>query len=192
MATVESNKIKYGLRNVHYAVVTEGADGTYTYATPKRLPGAVNLSLSPVGEKVEFYADDIAYHVEETNNGYDGELEVANLTDEFRIDVLGEQLVDGVLFESADQKGKKFALLFEFDGDKKAKRHVLYNCTAARPTVAGSTRTNTKEPKTSQLTFSARPRPADMLIKADTAGLEQAKYEAWYTAVYEKAVEQGG
>ena len=48
-----SNKIKYGLKNVHYAVITE-AGGVVSYGTPVAIPGAVNITLSPAGEKVEF------------------------------------------------------------------------------------------------------------------------------------------
>lgn len=183
----QQNKIKYGLKNVHYAVITEDPlTGAYTYATPVRIRGGVSITLTPVGEKVEFFADDISYFNEETNNGYDGELEIANIPDQFRIDVLGDEFENGVMFERASQKGKKFALLYEFDGDVKAKRHVLYSCTAARPTSSGSTKTSTKEPQTSTLNFGSRPRPSDELVKADTAGLEQALYDAWYESVYEK------
>lgn len=185
MGVPKSNRIKYGLRNVHFAAVTEDAN-SITYAPPKRLPGGVNLSLEPNGEQNPFFADDIEYFNEETNNGYDGELELANITDEFRIDVLGERLIDGVLYENAESKGKKkFALLFEFQGDVKAKRHVMYYCSANRPTISGSTKTNTKEPQTSTLTFSSRPRPTDYEVKADTAGASDAVYNNWYTKVHE-------
>lgn len=186
------NKIKFGLKNVYYAVITE-TGGTITYGTPKRLPGGVSLSISPNGELTEFHADDITYWSAEINNGYDGELELADITDEFRVDVLGEELSeDGVLYETSEQKGKKFAILFEVNGDVKARRALLYYCSATRPTVASNTKTTTVEPQTSQLTFQSRPRPTDYMIKAQTTTeVDAAIYDAWYTTVHEKTVAAG-
>jgi phi13 family phage major tail protein len=181
------NKVTFGLRNVHFATVVNGTDGSITYDGPKKLPGAVSLTINPVGERSEFFADNIAYHIEETNNGYDGELAIAQVTDEFKTGVLGETLETGVMYETSNQKGKKFALLFEFEGDQKAKRHVLYFCSASRPTVGSTTKTNSTEVQPTTLTFSSRPRPTDNMIKANTTtGLDAATYDAWYTAVHEK------
>lgn len=183
------NKVTFGLRNTHYANVVEGEDGSITYVAPKKMPGSVSLTINPVGERSEFFADNIAYHIEETNNGYDGELAIAQVPNSFKTDVLGEELDTGVMYESSNQKGKKFALLFEFEGDQKAKRHVLYFCSASRPTIGSTTKTTTTEVQPTTLTFSSRPRPTDNLIKANTtADLDAAIYDAWYTSVHERAV----
>ncbi|MCQ2911886.1 MAG: phage tail protein, partial [Clostridia bacterium] len=80
-------KVKFGLKNCYYAKITESG-----YATPVRLPGAVSLTLSPVGETSEFYADDALYFGEKVNNGYDGSLELALIPESFRKDCLGEVL----------------------------------------------------------------------------------------------------
>lgn len=181
-----SNKIKFGLKNVHYAVVTE-AGGEVEYGTPKRIPGAVNLTLDAAGESVQFYADDMVYYEENTNDGYTGSLEIALIPDDFRKDVLGEmEDANGALIENKDAKAKHFALLFEFDGDAKKTRHVLYYVLASRPSVSGSTRTNTKEPQTETLNITARPAPDTGDVKAKVPQSDTPAYNDFYTAVYLK------
>lgn len=99
------------------------------------MPGAVSLSLEPNGEPSNFYADGYAYYTISNNMGYEGDLELAMVPESFRTDVLKESLDDNsVLVESANVETANFALLFEFDGDVKKIRHVLYNCSRPGPT----------------------------------------------------------
>lgn len=185
-----ANKVEFGLKNVYYAPFTV-AGNVITYETPIRIPGAVSLSLTPRGDQVEFYADDHLYYNTENNQGYDGTASFATLPESFAKDCLGETLVatDKVLGENSISKGKSFALLFEFDGDVKATRYVLYNCTASRPTITGNTKTAQAEPQAGELTFTASPRPTDYQIKYKTTSETPAPiYDAWYTAVYEPTV----
>lgn len=181
-----SNKVKYGLKNVYYAVANEAVPTAITYGTPIAIPGAVNLSLSPAGDPVEFYADDSAYYEENVNEGYEGNIEIALIPDSFRVDVLGDTIdTNGAIVENANAAQKKFALMFEFNGDSKKTRHVLYRVTAKRPNVEGSTKTNTKEPKTEGMDLTARPALDTGDVKAK---LEQDKtgYSTFFTAVYLK------
>lgn len=180
-----SNKVNYGLKNTHYAVVTE-ANGVVSYGTPKPWPGAVNLILSAAGENVTFYADDHAYFEENTNNGYEGSIEMALIPDAFRTDVLGD-IIDGngALIENANAKPKKFALMYEHDGDAKKTRHVLYSVLPTRPNLDRSTRTNTKEPKTETMNISARPALDTRDVKAKVKQGDTG-YDTFFTAVYLK------
>ena len=111
------NKVKYNLKNVHAAKLTETVvEGvrSYNYAAPRAIPGAVSLSLDAEGESTPFYADGIVYFRSTTNNGYSGDLEMALIPDWFRTEILQEILdKKGVLVErSTNKEAVKFALLF--------------------------------------------------------------------------------
>lgn len=176
------NKVKFGLENVHYAPILEALDGSLSFGTPIPHEGAVSISLDPQGDPLEFYADNKLYYSEDTNNGYDTELEVADLTDIFRQIILGEEYNNGVLYENVNQQSKKFALLFQFEGDKKAKRHVLYYCSASRPKIEGSTKSEKPDVQTTKLSLRSRPHPVLKQVKASTT-LDATNYDTWYDAV---------
>lgn len=180
-------KVKYNLKNVHYAPITEEAagNGFPTYGTPVAWPGAVELSLEQQGSISKFYADGITYWQSAKNNGYEGDLTMALILDQFRVDCLGEVLnEDKVYLENATAKSTPFALLFEFEGDTSGTKHVLYNCTATRPKIEGKTTEEEIEPGTEALTISAAAL-ANGYVKARTgdATTEEVK-GAWYTTVY--------
>ena len=179
-----NNKVKFGLKNVHYAPLTFSGS-TPSYDTPIPIPGAVNLSLSIKGEPENFYADDGVYFVINNNMGYEGDLEIALIPESFRTGPLGEILdANNVLVEQSDKQLAPFALLFEFDGDQKHIRHVMYNCTASRPSVEGGTKEESLEVKTETLSIKAAPLP-DGKVKAKTGdSTDSTVYDSWYGSVY--------
>lgn len=184
MAT-KSNKVKYNLKNAHYALLTVGEDGSVTYGTPVSLPGSVSLSLDSNGDPENFYADGIAYYVINNNMGYEGDLELALIPESFRTDILNEKLDSkGVLIENADVELASFALLFEFDGDVKHIRYVMYNCSASRPGIEGKTNEDTKEVQTETLTIKATPLSSG-IVKGKTGNTtDETTYNDWYKAVH--------
>lgn len=184
------NKVKFNICNVHYAQLTVTEDGIATYAAPVPLPGAVSISLDPTGEPESFYADGIEYYIINNNQGYDGDLEVAMIPEGFRTDILKEEAdSNNVLVENANSETGRFALLFEFDGDVKKIRHVLYNCSASRPTIEAKTNEEDKEVQTETLTVKARPL-ANGYVKAKTGdSTTDTVYKNWYSEVYEPVVQ---
>ena len=189
-----TNKVKYGLSNVYYSVVTEslstGGVYTYSYATPVPIKGAVNLSLNQSGEQTVFRADNLDYFVTYSNNGYEGDLEVALIPDSFLTDVMQYQLDNNqVLYEANDKVPKAFALLFQFEGDQNAVRHVLYNCTATRPSIEGATTEEETEPNTETLELTAvsihNATLDKEIVKAKVGADNASVYAAWFDAVYQ-------
>lgn len=190
-----ANKVKFGLKNVHYALVTETVNEltgaiTSTYGTPARWPGAVNLSLDPDGSDDEnFDADDMVYYViQGANNGYTGSFESALVPEAVEKAVLGaREDTNGVIAESSDDVRKHVALMFEIDGDEKARRFVLYKVLFSRNALSASTKVSNgaNTPQTDTNNFTAVPRPDDNLVRAKTAsGTGTAIYDDWYSAVY--------
>lgn len=184
-------KVKYGLKNVHYILPAIGTDGSvsYTNATMKTLPGAVSLTMDPAGESTTFYADDTAYYTTGGSMGYTGELEVALITDEFRKDCLGEiESETGVLVEDANFSPVPFTLLFEFTTDENAVRHVVYNCTASRPSINGQTKGESTDVSSEKINLVCSPiynaSLGKQIVKAKALSTADA-YSTWYTSVYQ-------
>lgn len=158
-----------------------------TYDAPIKLPGAVSLSLEQQGELTTFYADGIKYYVATSNGGYQGDLEMAQITDEFREKVLGETKdKNGVLIENSNVETKEFALGFQIDGDAEPTLFWFYNCTATRPNVEAKTISDSKEPDIDKLTISCAA-SADGTVRAKTTKESYEKVKTnWFTEVYEK------
>lgn len=180
------NKVKFGLSNCYYAVLNEAED---TYGTPVAMPGAVNLSLDQEGETNSFRADNMDYYVSVSNNGYSGDLELALIPDSFLTDVMGEVVAtNGLQYEIADAKPKAFALLFQFEGDEHATRHVLYNVKATRPTLASQTTDTSIEPVTETISMTAIAKEftiGDNSVKVTKAKCKptDSAYNTFFTAV---------
>lgn len=178
-----SNKVKFNVKNVHYAKKT--AEGSYE--KPVAIPGAVSLSLEQQGEITAFWADGVKYYNSASNGGYEGDLEVALVHDEFRKDILGEEAdTNNVLFENSDTESQEFALGLQIDGDRGPILFWFYNCTATRPSVSASTTEDTKEPSTDTMTISAAA-AADGNVRAKTtAETPEEVIKGWFEEVYIK------
>ena len=198
----DKNKVKYGVRNAHYAKLTIHDDGTFSYGPVMPWPGSVSLSLDAEGDANPFYADDSAYFVTVANNGYSGDFESALVPDDFNENVMGNASDEnGVQLEDATRQPEAFALLFEFEGDKKAIRHVLYNCKMTRSSVESSTTEDSTDPQTETGTITASPlvlpnpitiggKTIGSIVKGKTtADTEATVYQNWYNAVYVPGVQ---
>lgn len=180
------NKVKFGLKNVHWAKITGYDENEMPiYGEVKRLPGAVDLSLDANGDNENFYADDGVYYVLSNNSGYEGDLEIALITTEFATEILGEKLdAKGVLVESTDAETAEFALFFEFTGDKSKIRHVFYRCAASRPNTESSTIEDSKEVKTETMSLTASSLVNGLVKVKSCEKTDETVYANWYKQPY--------
>ena len=178
-----ANKVKYNLKNVHYAIATTGG-----YSTPVAISGAVNLTLDPQGDDYVFYADGVKYFEYHANNGYSGTLEIALVPESFKTDVLGEVSTNGKIFELDDVAIVNFALGFQIDGDDKDNLFWFYNCSASRPSVAGQTKEESIEVQTETLNITNAPDPRITIsgkhpTKVRNASTSTTTADSWFSAV---------
>jgi len=186
---MSENKVQFGLKNVYYAVLTEGT--TNSWSTPVALPGAVSLSLAKKGEATDFYADNVTYYKTVANNGYEGSLELAKIPDAMLTAIWGMSVeaTTKIMFEKNDVEPVPFALLFEIDGDADQEKYCFYRCVAERPGITGQTVEDSKQPQTQELNISCLPLVTGTtgqvgLVKSRTTyETPSSTKNAWFSAV---------
>lgn len=154
------NKVRFGLKNVYYAVLTESTDGTNnTYGTPVAVPGAVSMTLDSNSSDGTFYADNVSYYKTFANNGYSGTLEMARINDAMMKDIFNMTLdSSNTLVEATGTQPKPFALMFQIEGDQNEELNVLYRVVpTSKPTAGSQTVEETVEPVTQSFDFEALP-----------------------------------
>lgn len=183
------NKVRFGLKNVYYAVLTEGS--TNSFATPVAVPGAVSMTLDSNVSDGTFYADNISYYKTFANNGYTGTLELARIPDAMLKDIFGMTVgTDKILYEASGVNPKPFAMMFQIEGDQQEELNVLYRVVpTSKPSAGSQTVEETVEPVTQSFDFEALPLVTGVtaqqgLIKGRTmTDTTTAIRSAWFTTV---------
>ena len=185
------NKVLYGIKNVHIAKLTE-TDGSITYDKPFPMPGARGFSPDPQGEESLYYADNKIYFRKSSNQGYQGDLVIAMTPEEFLTKILGRiKDKNGAIIENADDKQSRFALMFEGEGDERARRFVYWDCSASRPSREHNTKEESIEPGEDTLPITIAPRSTDNAIGTYLEKTEENQefYDSFFEKVYEKDAE---
>ena len=192
-----SKKVNFGVKNVKFALASYDDDTkSHTYSTVKDLSGAITVSITPNTSEVRFYADDSQYYFKRGKDTHTGTIELTNITDEFKTEILGYLLDDnGVL---VDKKGKinQVAITFEVDGENGngeavPKKYWMYRLAISDTNIESTSIAETPEPSSSSITldFEVIPREKDNLTISSLQLLgdksNQAEYDLFNVSVYE-------
>ena len=188
------NLYHYDVKNCYYVPGTRNADGTVTFETSKirQEKGLMSVEVQPQGEVSKIRADGIDYILISSNNGYTGSLNFVQISDQFKVDNLGEvqDVTTGIQYEDANAVPTPFALMGEFSGDDEGIRWIYYNCTASRPNMKGDNKDNQKEPDTETLDVTISPLPVSIdgeevnLVRGGIKKSENSQtYNNWFTTV---------
>lgn len=144
-----NNKVEFGISNLHFFTYEVADDETVTLGTPYHLPGAVSFAPEQDSNNNVFYADDISYWSEYSEGPFNGDLEVALFTDEFKTQFLGyKRLVDGGLAAVKNAVKPNVGIAFDIKGDKEGRRACFWNCSLGAITREYNTIEEEKEPAT--------------------------------------------
>ena len=192
-------KVFWGIRKAYYAIATIASDGSATYGLPKAVPGAKSLTMDAKGNSGFFYADDIEYYDLESNEGYEGNLELARILDLVKTDLLGYvEDANGVLYENKNADPVHFALLYESQTDQQPTRYVFYNLTASKPGRNHKTKEENIEPGTETIPVKAKPIYIPSLdiwtpSSHSTKDTDAEVFDDWFETVYlPQAAQSGG
>lgn len=183
----EKNKVNWGLAASAWGKITVDANGNDVYGPPIKFIGNRQVNFDPTGDDVKVFADGTIILVGRNNTGYTGSIELTSMDDEFAKWVLSESVDSkNVQYEIKEPTVNRFYLIWEWVQDAKNTRHIMYNCTASRPsmnaTTAGDNDTKTAQYRT--LNITAIPR-ADGIVKASTRhDIDSTVYNNWFSSAY--------
>ena len=147
-----ANKVEFGISELHVGTYTVDDQGVVTLGTPYHQPGAVSFSPEEQSENNTFYADNIAYWSGYSGGTFEGDLEVAKFSDEFKTQFLGyKALANGGLANVKNATKPNVAIFFQVEGDSESRRIALYNCSLGVIGREFNTIEDTKEPTTETL-----------------------------------------
>ena len=144
-----ANKVEFGISQLHVCTYTVSDGGTVTLGTPYHLPGAISFSPEEQSESNEMYADNVIYWSGYSGGSFEGDLEVARFTDEFKTQFLGYvTLTNGGLANVKNATKPNVAIAFQVEGDEEARRVIMYNCSLGGISREFATIEESKEPAT--------------------------------------------
>lgn len=186
-------KLVFGLKNVKYAIWTDGTDGAEgSYGEWKVLTeGAVSLSADVQANSTDFYAEDTVYAVLEAVTKESGSIEVAYLNEDVKKDLLGyvEDSTSGLTYVSTEPKTITVALGYEVSGNQGKMRGVRYCVQFSMPSEAANTMTESVTPDTVTLNYNATGRDFTIggktvnVLKAHVLESDDTAYTKFFDAV---------
>lgn len=185
---MDKNKILFGIKYAHLAKVTKDDETGMEYGAIIALPGAQKISFEPKEESTEIYADNTTYYAESSTTKEEGELEVAMLQDDILTTIFGAKKDEnGAIIEGSGDKTSLVALLGQIEGDKFARRFIMYKVKLIKPSFeTETTGSEGKKINTRKIKYTAYPIEKNNTIKATLPYSDEKKevYNKFFNEIY--------
>jgi phi13 family phage major tail protein len=175
-----------GLKNIHYAILTEDSDLGAVYEAPVKIPGAVNVTIAPQSSTENFFADDSVYETATVLSSINVEVQLADFPDEVQQKLFGHTLENGVL-KKGDDTPPYIALGFESKkSNGKSKFVWLYKGRFAIPENAFATSEDAPSfnAQTASATFVKRQYDGLWMVSGDEDNASFSSGSTWFNQVF--------
>lgn len=181
-----------GCKNLYYALVTVGEDGTETYGTPKKIVGLQEFSTTNNYSEYTFYSDDQVDESGKSLTSVELALVIKGIDPQVEADIMGKEYDEttGVLTTSVDDQQKSIALMYEITTLGDSYFRVLYNCKLAKDEMNSTGKTDNVESNDISLSGMAIPNSkgkVDRVVDAAVTG-SSAIVSNFFKSVYEPTV----
>lgn len=186
--------ITVGLDMIYYAILQEDTDTVDTpaaYSTPKRIPGAISLTITPNVNSSTLYADDQAAETDTNLGDIAFSMNVKDLPNEVLADLLGHKLDSrGGLVRSKDDVAPYVAIGYRRRKSNGEYRYIWnYKGRFQPETQEANTKTDTPSFQTPTITATFLPRTYDGLwqyvVNSDDEGVDPEMIATWFNEVVE-------
>ncbi len=176
--------VSFGLKNVCYAVGTKENDAI-SYGNVKKIRGSQEISMDVIGGSTNVYADDCIKASFNQNAGKTVSLTMTVIPDEVKIDLLGYKYDENNnLVENNNAEPVIFALGFEIQGDREARRVWYLSCTAQPFNFSTKSKTDSVEANSTALAISVYPVKFDDYEILQVVGYQShTNYDTFFNSV---------
>jgi len=180
--------VTVGLRNLHYAILTEDSDNETTYGTMARISGMIQADIDVEAADNTLYADNAAYEAAVTTGKASVSLNIAELPLEQLASLLGHTATNGEMLSKSTDEAPYVGLAFEYTKNNGKKRFVkLFKGKFKEPKESTKTKGESVEFQTPTIegTFVARLSDSAWKKTADeeATGYTDSIGSSWYTAM---------
>lgn len=105
--------VQVGLKDLHYAILTQDDANGVAYDTPVKIAGAINATISPTTNTETMYADDGPAEVATALGEISVELQVKDLPLDAQAALLGHTVSNGMLVKKATDQAPYVAIGFK-------------------------------------------------------------------------------
>ncbi len=150
-------KSNVGLRDIYYALVTQDDANGYAAGTPSYLAPAMNASIAPASESKVQYADDGPFDTMSSEGETKIDFEITQIPMQVRAVILGK-VYDAASGRIFDNSGTPPDIALSFRSRKSNGKYHYVQYLKGKftpPSRELSTKTNSPDPKSTKITFTA-------------------------------------